>query len=406
MALTIGDNFSYMGAKPLDGRLKYDTVASMKAMADSVLYDGCLAYCVATDKTYQWKSTNDVDATLGKWREFESGGSDNVVEGYYKEADGKFYEEDTYETEIVGEDKVLYISLDTNLIYRWDGSEFVIMSSEPENQTIDYEDFEELPQSEKDNGTAYFVPDVNIESGIMVFGNRFDKANIYTADERMVGSWMGKPLYQRTVDCGAGPNATTKSVPCSINNLDKIVDIKGIICSISTSDIWFKQVGNADSSPLYINIDYNNGNIRLNSGNNYSNGNVCVTLQYTKTSDGIVSVGTGNDYSTDEQIIGTWIDGKKLYQKTIADTVTVDNNDSRHAITLKDLTALNIDTVVNLLGTWSDSGMSVKQICCGDDYVFTPRYFMTSKTLQAIVINLKNEVIPYNITLQYTKTED
>lgn len=30
------------------------------------------------------------------------------------------------------------------------------------------------------------------------------------------------------------------------------------------------------------------------------------------------SVQTGNDYSTDEQIIGTWIDGKKLFQKTVS----------------------------------------------------------------------------------------
>lgn len=70
MALTLGDNFSYQGAKPLDARLKYDTVAAMKAVGDSTMYEGCLAYCVATDKTYQWKSTNTVDATLGKWREY------------------------------------------------------------------------------------------------------------------------------------------------------------------------------------------------------------------------------------------------------------------------------------------------------------------------------------------------
>lgn len=74
MSLNIGDNFSYLGAKPLDNRLKYNLLADMKAMADSVLYDGCLAYCVETDKTYQWKSTNEVDTTLGKWREFETGG--------------------------------------------------------------------------------------------------------------------------------------------------------------------------------------------------------------------------------------------------------------------------------------------------------------------------------------------
>ena len=74
MALTLGDNFSYQGAKPLDARLKYDTLAIMKAVGDATMYDGCIAYCVATDKTYQWKAANTVDADTGKWREFSSGG--------------------------------------------------------------------------------------------------------------------------------------------------------------------------------------------------------------------------------------------------------------------------------------------------------------------------------------------
>lgn len=74
MALILGDNFSYGGSKPLDARLKYSTTTEMKAVADSTMYDGCLAYCTETDKTYQWKSTNEVDTTLGRWREFSSGG--------------------------------------------------------------------------------------------------------------------------------------------------------------------------------------------------------------------------------------------------------------------------------------------------------------------------------------------
>ena len=78
MALTLGDNFSYQGAKPLDARLIYSTVASMKAVADSTMYDGCMAYCTATSKTYQWKSTNAVDETTGKWREFTSGSGDTI----------------------------------------------------------------------------------------------------------------------------------------------------------------------------------------------------------------------------------------------------------------------------------------------------------------------------------------
>lgn len=74
MAISVADNFSYLGGKPLDGRIQYDTVANMKAMADAKLYEGCEAYCIATDKYYKWKSTNTVDETLGKWREIESGG--------------------------------------------------------------------------------------------------------------------------------------------------------------------------------------------------------------------------------------------------------------------------------------------------------------------------------------------
>lgn len=49
---------------------------------------------------------------------------DDVIEGYYKESDGKFYEEATYETEIEGEDGKIYISIDSNIQYRWTGSAF------------------------------------------------------------------------------------------------------------------------------------------------------------------------------------------------------------------------------------------------------------------------------------------
>lgn len=161
MALTLGDNFSYQGAKPLDARLKYDTVAAMKAVADSTLYDGCLAYCTATEKTYQWKSSNTVDTDLGRWREFESGGSvtvdsalsdasENPVQNkVIKTAlddkadlvDGKIpanqlpsYVDDVLEYEdlahfpATGETGKIYIAQDTNKTYRWGGSAYAEIS--------------------------------------------------------------------------------------------------------------------------------------------------------------------------------------------------------------------------------------------------------------------------------------
>ena len=147
MALTLGDNFSYQGAKPLDARLVYSTVASMKAVADSTMYDGCMAYCTATSKTYQWKSTNAVDETTGKWREFTSGGGSSVVSGYYKEADHLFYEESTYTTPIAGAANTIYISGDTNKSYRYNSSIFVRIDEE-EGQVVQ---IATLPTASADN---------------------------------------------------------------------------------------------------------------------------------------------------------------------------------------------------------------------------------------------------------------
>lgn len=74
MAITVADNFSYQGKKPLDGRDTFTTLAAMKAYAEASVYDGCLSYCDEDGKRYEFKSTNTVDPTTGKWREYSSGG--------------------------------------------------------------------------------------------------------------------------------------------------------------------------------------------------------------------------------------------------------------------------------------------------------------------------------------------
>ena len=62
-----------------------------------------------------------------------SSGEDDVINGYYNTTDGKFYEDSTYTTEIVGQTGKIYISIDTNIQYRWDNisvpNKFVTISS-------------------------------------------------------------------------------------------------------------------------------------------------------------------------------------------------------------------------------------------------------------------------------------
>ena len=54
---------------------------------------------------------------------------DDVVEGYYKVANGLFYTTIGYVTLITGETGKIYVSLDTNKSYRWSGSVFVYITS-------------------------------------------------------------------------------------------------------------------------------------------------------------------------------------------------------------------------------------------------------------------------------------
>ena len=70
MALNIGDNFSYLGAKPLDNREVYATKAALLAVNLSTVYEGMVAYVKGEDKYYRLKGTT--------WVEFSSGSGGGI----------------------------------------------------------------------------------------------------------------------------------------------------------------------------------------------------------------------------------------------------------------------------------------------------------------------------------------
>lgn len=118
-----------------------------------------------------------------------------------------------------------------------------------------------------------------------------------------------------------------------------------------------------------------------------------------KYTDKAVESSKVHTYSTDEQIVGTWIDGKPIYEKTWdVGAVTVSNVD------FTDIAAIpstGIETIVNVAtacdlnsgGTISWTGMCAY---IPTDY---PYVKMTSYR------NTGTSTIRY-ITLQYTKTTD
>ena len=119
---------------------------------------------------------------------------------------------------------------------------------------------------------------------------------------------------------------------------------------------------------------------------------------------------TVNNYSLEEQRIGTWIDGKPLYQKTIISSMpqVSGNGFIELAIDIKDLF---IDTCLNSSGFFlSNNGISLPingMVLANDIATSCTAYY--SKTKNSIVMHCNNSL--WNdrtayITIQYTKTTD
>ena len=110
--------------------------------------------------------------------------------------------------------------------------------------------------------------------------------HIYSYEERLVGTWVdGKPLYEKTVNFGALPNATTKEVPHGIENVDVIWVHDGYVKNESAN--WCYPL--ILSSPYNIAHDWSIGiatnKIIAYTGVDQTSSAAMVTLRYTKTTD-------------------------------------------------------------------------------------------------------------------------
>lgn len=191
---------------------------------------------------------------------------------------------------------------------------------------------------------------------------------IYSNDEREVGVWTdGKPLYQKTfiVD---NPQAGGQTYNLNISNLEKVVEQFG------TWTRRWEAYGSISSWTYNINAENeimpsfqpqfqvlarardSDGTfyIYYPTSGAYSSAvsQVRLTIQYTKTTD---TAGSGIwtpsgvpavHYSTDEQVVGTWTDGKTIYQKTYTNLGIV-KSPAKVWFDIVDVGELNIDTLIN-----------------------------------------------------------
>ena len=166
-------------------------------------------------------------------------------------------------------------------------------------------------------------------TGYMVYGLTFGTNNIFTPqiyslEEREVGVWIdGKPLYQKTIQFAPTQANDWQSHNHEISNIEKVVNSWMIVNYnnvIAAYPVPQQRTGQSSGFSYYIDstfIQYINSWLSTESLVN-------VTIQYTKTTD---TAGSGDwtpsgvpahHYSTDEQVVGTWIDGSTVYEKSFS----------------------------------------------------------------------------------------
>lgn len=111
-------------------------------------------------------------------------------------------------------------------------------------------------------------------------------------------------------------------------------------------------------------------------------------------------------YTLGEQIIGTWIDGKTLYETTI---VSTNRPDGSEGCPVYDLSELNIDSVANMFGAmYLDVGASRPVIMPLPSYIQRSNQIgLDIDATNKVAITMTNMWIQYIdhwvLTIQYTK---
>lgn len=199
-------------------------------------------------------------------------------------------------------------------------------------------EYEALPDTKLNDNILYAIKD----GGQAVDG--FPPL-IYSTDEREIGVWIdGKPLYQKTLNFQ--PTSGAYTIDLSSLSIDKITDMSGVIVETNGNIAPISYfTASSDYSAPYFTVSGNIMHARY--AGNWNSGTWLFTLQYTKYTDTPGS-GTWNQqgalahhYSTDEKIIGTWIDGKPIYEKTISPLTTTSGN---YAL---DVSALHLNEIID-----------------------------------------------------------
>ena len=245
-----------------------------------------------------------------------------------------------------------------------------------------------------------------------------EPAEIYSTEEREVGVWTdGKPLYQKSflgIDFANG----RRDYQHGIANVDKIF--------INHSATFIYKKDKTEFAPFLF-TGYNDQaqfvegygriiqtvtptviTLKANA-NIYSDYTADITLLYTKTTD---TAGSGkwttsgvpaHHYSTNEQVVGTWIDGKPLYEKVVQTTFSATTHEGNQVYSgFIDISS----EIPNIDMAWLDKNMSWYNPTSPQTRGFFAGWYEQDEGKIFVLTLYSRSNVPCTLVIRYTKTTD
>jgi len=235
-----------------------------------------------------------------------------------------------------------------------------------------------------------------------MLANKFSKGDLYSTDEKMIGQWTdGKPLYQKTFVL---TNISDwAAISLGLTDIDIIIKKDNSYAILSNGDVMSEHSFYATSSTksYYTIMVYKTSNnqpaVYITKSASVLITKAVITVQYTKTTDSPISIGSDTDYSTDEKIIGTWIDGKPIYQKVITGLSLIFSWVSTNKHALVTVSPLLTDYSL-ILGFWGiNSGEGAP-----NEFAYI-NYYVDGRSWKLLTFHAATVD---TVVIQYTKTTD
>lgn len=261
----------------------------------------------------------------------------------------------------------------------------------------------------------------------VAIANKFSKGDLYSTSEKVIGQWIdGKPIYQRSFT-GTLNNTTAIGTEASTGvslgvSIDTVIDCFGEVRSSNGAfQLISSYKANSSGTPssLRIGVVDNTASSGKNAATIYNawytsgTNTYLFTVRYTKTTDSSTAIGNETDYSTTEKIVGTWIDGKPIYQKTITGTLAKTSTQGTEVSTDVS-TGVSVDKYVDANGWAYNSSTGTFQkfnLFNNNDSIglrmTCNNNLHSSKANKVVLANSWFTVdTTYYLTVQYTKTTD